>query len=149
MAVVACRTREAMCTQLKGKSYRGTEAESHDGIEVSRLKEKELGEGWGRRRTRVRWWTWNSRRGCELASGEGGETWQLISVIRLSRMGFPHLSSQICCLVHVSCESCLSGCSVNSCSPCPSPTTVACTSVINTRLLESQGPDVTIFLFGA
>ena len=45
MAVVACRTREKQCvTQLEGKSYRGTEAESHDGIEVSRLKE-ELGEG--------------------------------------------------------------------------------------------------------
>ena len=47
---------------------------------------------------------------CELASGEGGgETWQLISVIRLSRqMGFLHLfSSQTCCLVHISCESVL------------------------------------------
>ena len=40
---------------------------------------------------------------------KGGETCQLISVIRLSCwMGFLHLfSSQICCLVHVSCESVL------------------------------------------
>ena len=46
MAVVACRTREKQrVTQLEGKSYRGTEAESHDGVEVSKLKEKELGEG--------------------------------------------------------------------------------------------------------
>ena len=40
---------------------------------------------------------------------KGDETCQLISVIRLSCwMGFLHLfSSQICCLVHVSCESVL------------------------------------------
>ena len=55
-------------------------------------------------------WTWNSRR--EMWVGiwrRGGETCQLISVIRLSCwMGFLHLfSSQICCLVHVSCESVL------------------------------------------
>lgn len=52
MAVLACRTREKQrVTQLEGKSYRGTEAESHDGVEVSKLREKELGERWGRRRT--------------------------------------------------------------------------------------------------
>ena len=74
MAVVACRTREKQrVTQLEGKSYRGTEAESHDGVEVSKLKEKELGEGWGRRRTRAEvggHGTLGER--CELASGEGG-----------------------------------------------------------------------------
>lgn len=52
---VACRTREKQCvTQLEGKSYRGTEAESHDGIEVSRLKEG-VGGGVGRGEHEWRW----------------------------------------------------------------------------------------------
>lgn len=45
---VACRTGEKECVaQLEGKFSRGTVAERHDGVKVSKLKEEELGCGRG------------------------------------------------------------------------------------------------------